>query len=314
MNTMFEGPPDGSQVLVTGATGFVGQACLRSLSQAGCDVIGTYRGETPPSQYPEVTWVKADLTDPTSIQELFTQHQPDHLLALAWHMGPGAQQSVENFRWLQYSIDLLLAFSGVGGKRVTFCGSCMEYDWSEPKKLSETTTPLKPDSEYGAAKAALFTAYGPLCENLGLSASWARPFFLYGPGENPRRLASDVIISLLEGREALCTHGQQRRDFLHVDDLADALTRVLYSEVQGPLNIGSGQAIPLADLIQEIGRQIGGDDLIRLGARQVRPGDPPLVEADTTRLNELLDWSPRYDLESGLQHTIAWWRSELGKD
>lgn len=303
-----------TKVLVTGATGFIGMACVRALANAGCSVVGTYRADTPPDGPEGVAWVRADLTDGGDIRKVMEQHRPSHLLALAWYMGPGNQQALENFLWLQPSVDLLIAFAEAGGRRVTFCGSCMEYAWSQPVRLVEEKTPLRPDMEYGAAKAALFTAFAPLCRKLGLSGAWARPFFLYGPGENPRRLAADVILSLLGGREALCTHGQQKRDFLHVDDVADAMVRLLLSDVEGPLNIGSGQAIPLAELIHEIGRQIGATELIRLGAREARPGDPPLVEADVTRLRDRLGWEPKFSLETGVADTIAWWRREMKKD
>jgi nucleoside-diphosphate-sugar epimerase len=303
-----------SKVLVTGATGFIGGACLQALHAAGYEAIGTYRGEAVPAPQDGVIWARADLTDIDSIKALMADHSPSHLLALAWYMGPGNQQAIDNFRWLQHSIDLLMAFSEAGGKRVAFCGSCMEYDWTKPVALHEYDTPLLPASEYGAAKAALYTAFGPLCRKLDLSGAWARPFFLYGPGENPRRLAADVILSLLEGREARCSHGRQKRDFLHVGDVGDAMIRLLQSDLEGPLNLGSGTAIPLAALIEEIGRQIGAPELIRLGALEARPDDPPLVEADVTRLQHELDWQPKFDLETGVADTIDWWRRDIGKE
>lgn len=303
--------PDDTRVLVTGATGFLGRAVLCALRDADCEVIGTYRTEPPKGDFGDVAWEKADLTDGADIRRVCESRRPTHLLALAWYMGPGNQQAVENFRWLQQSIELLFIFAETGGQRVTFCGSCMEYDWQHATRLVEEETRLLPDTEYGAAKAALYRAFGPLCGKLGLSGAWGRPFFLYGPGENPRRLAADVIISLLEGREALCSHGRQKRDFLHVDDVASAMTRLLWSDYEGPLNIGSGHAVPLADLINEIGRQTGRADLIRLGAREARPGDAELVEANTTRLREVLDWRPKFTLETGIADTISWWRKEL---
>ena len=301
--------PDRPKVLVTGANGFLGRAALRALASADCDITGTHRGSVPND--PSVGWVRTDLTDKDAIDDLCETQAPSHLLALAWYMGPGNQQAMENFRWIQHSIDLLFAFAKAGGKRVVFCGSCIEYDWSGTGKLVEDVTPLRPCNEYGAAKAALATAFGPLCAKLGLSAAWARPFFLYGPYERPSRLAADVIISLLEGREALCSHGEQKRDFLQVDDAAEAIVRLMWSDIQGPMNIGSGRAIPLRDLIEEAGRQTGRSDLIRLGAREARAGEPDLVEADTTRLQSVLGWRPRHTLQTGIADTIAWWRGEL---
>ncbi|WP_282119684.1 NAD-dependent epimerase/dehydratase family protein [Ruegeria atlantica] len=302
------------KVLVTGAAGFIGRACVQQLASAGHSVVATYRSDPHPEVDGDVCWVRVDMTDAVAVAAVFQNHQPSHLLTLAWYMGPGNQQALENFRWMQHSIDLLFAFAEAGGQRVTFCGSCMEYDWSQPVKLCEGATPLDPATEYGAAKAGLSVAFGRMCNALGLSGVWARPFFLYGPGENPKRLAADVILSLLGEREALCSHGRQKRDFLHVDDVASAMVGLLNSDLEGPFNIGSGTAIPLADLIAEIARQIGAEELVRLGAREARAGDPPLVEADTTRLREMLGWSPKFTLETGVADTIAWWRREIAKE
>ncbi len=298
-------------ILITGATGFLGQAGLRAL--ASHRVIATCRG-TPPEATDGVTWVQVDLTDPAAITGLCDTYRPTHLLALAWNMGGGYQQSAENYRWIQHSIELLFAFAAAGGQRVTFCGSCMEYDWALETPFVEEHSPLRPETDYGQAKAALFKAFGPLCARLEISGAWGRPYFLYGPGENPRRLAADVILSLLEGREALCGAGTQKRDFLHVADAAEAMTALLFSDLTGPMNIGSGKAIPMASVITEIGRQIGRPELIRLGARPPRPNDPDLVEADITRLQGKLGWHPKYTLESGIADTIAWWQSALERD
>ncbi len=295
------------RVLVTGATGFIGRACLQAL--AGTPVTATYRGARP-DDLPGVDWVQADLSAPGAAAALCAEARATHLLALAWEVGPGYQTSVENYRWIQYSIDLLIAFAEAGGQRVAFAGTCMEYDWTAPPPFTEGVTPLGPSTDYSAAKTSLFQAFGPLCARLGMTGVWARPFFLFGPGENPKRLAADVIVSLLEKRDALCGEGTQKRDFLHVADLADAMIRLLFSKAEGPVNIGSGEAIPIADVINEIGRQIGRSDLIRLGARAPQPGDADCVQADISRLRSL-GWAPKFTLETGLADTIAWWRAEL---
>lgn len=304
---------EGTKILVTGGAGFLGGAMCTKLTELGAQVVATTRSDPPADTPPGVTWAKVDLTDAAAITQVMETHRPSHLMALAWHMGGGYQQSPENYRWMQHSIDLLFAFAGAGGKRVVFCGSCMEYDWTLETPFVEGVSALNPDTDYGAAKASLSRVFEPLCANLELSGAWARPYFLYGPGENPRRLAADVIISLLEGREALCGAGTQKRDFLHVGDVADAMATLLASDVTGPMNIGSGQAIAMADLITEIGQQIGAPELIKLGARPPRAGDPDLVEADPTRLRDTLGWRPTFTLTTGVADTIAWWRRELAK-
>ena len=302
-----------SSILITGGTGFLGRAVLRALGGQGHTLISTYRSAIPSDAPDGVIWEQVDLTETRDIARLCQTHRPSHLMGLAWYMGPGAQGAPENFTWLARSVDLLAAFAEAGGARVVFCGSCMEYDWRLETPFVEDVSSLDAQTEYGLAKSSLYRVFGSYCAKLGLSGAWGRPYFLYGPGEAPHRLAADVIISLLEGREALCTHGRQRRDFLHVDDVADAMIRLIWSGYEGPLNIGSGTAIALQDLIAEAGRQIGRPELIRLGARDTRPGDPDLVEADITRLTDVLGWTPRYDLESGMAQTISWWRDALEK-
>ena len=304
---------NGAKVMVTGGAGFLGRAMVSRLHAAGAKVIATTRSAAPQDAPDGVTWARVDLTDRDAVSALMAAHAPSHLMALAWHMGGGYQHSAENYRWLQHSIDLIFAFAAAGGTRAVFCGSCMEYDWSLEEPFVEGVSPLHPNTDYGVAKAALSRVFEPLCAQLGVSGAWARPYFLYGPGENPRRLAADVIISLLEGREALCGAGTQKRDFLHVGDVADAMATLLASDVTGAMNIGSGQAIAMADLITEIGRQIDRPDLIKLGARPPRAGEPELVEADPTRLRDGLGWRPTFTLETGVADTIAWWRRELAK-
>ena len=128
---------DGKRVLITGGAGFIGRACLEPLVAAGYAVSATFHSERPTDAIPGVTWEKADLAGKASVADLLERTRPSHLLALAWYMGPGNQQASENFRWLQYSIDLLFSFAACGGERVVFCGSCMEYDWSKAENLHD---------------------------------------------------------------------------------------------------------------------------------------------------------------------------------
>ncbi len=303
----------GRHVLVTGAAGFLGRACLAPLLAAGYRVTGTYLGARP-ARFPEgVEWRRADLRDPPGVAALLQSLRASHLLALAWPMGPDCRTSPENYRWISHSIGLLFTFAHSGGTRAVLCGTCAEYDWMTGGKLHETQSPLCPACDYGAAKAALFAAHGPMAARLGVSAAWARPFFLYGPGENRARLAASVITSLLEGREARCTDGMVRRDYMHTADAGRALAMLLDSDAEGPVNIGSGRAIPLAEIVGEIGRQTGREHLLRLGAMPSRPGEAPLVEADTGRLTREVGFSPHFNLETGLADTIGWWRAEMEK-
>jgi nucleoside-diphosphate-sugar epimerase len=163
---------------------------------------------------------------------------------------------------------------------------------------------------YGACKHALHGVLEAVATEKNLSAAWARVFFLYGPHEHPERLTASVIRSLLRGDTAQCSHGQQVRDFLYVEDVASAFVALLQSQVSGPVNIASGEGVAVRDLVGKIGDVIGRRDLIRLGERPA--GDePPILVADVTRLRDEVGWKPEYSIDSGLTLAIEWWRENL---
>ena len=124
---------------------------------------------------------------------------------------------------------------------------------------------------------------------------------------------ASVIIGLLSGREALCTHGRQVRSYLHVADVGAAFAALLHGEVTGPVNIGSGEPISIAALLERLARQIGRTDLLRLGARAAPEGEPPLLVPDIGRLRDEVGFTPRWTLDEGLADAIGWWRGELAR-
>jgi nucleoside-diphosphate-sugar epimerase len=107
---------------------------------------------------------------------------------------------------------------------------------------------------------------------------------------------------------AACSAGTQERDFLHSSDVASALLTLLESGLEGPVNIGSGCAVPVRRVIELVGQYCGRPDLIRLGLRPTPPNEPDLLVADVTRLREELGWRPRFELEHGLQDAVEWWK------
>ena len=132
-------------------------------------------------------------------------------------------------------------------------------------------------------------------------------FFLYGPEEHPTRLVSSVITPLLKNREALCTHGEQYRDFLHVQDVADAFVALLESNIQGRVNIASGHSIQVKELIDKIANKLGKPELVKLGAIPFSEQEPLFIGANTKLLREEVKWSPKFDLDTGIDQTISWW-------
>lgn len=300
------------RVLVTGATGFIGSHTIHPLLQRGYEVHAV-SSKLPHVVDESVVWHQADLMDSPSIARLLKDAHPTHLLHMAWYVVPGKLISSElNFDWVRASMELLKSFQQQGGKRVVMPGSGYEYDWSYGY-CHETRTPTVPNTTYGACKHAMDVMAQAFCRSHQISYAWPRLFFLYGPNEHPDRLVSSVIRSVLQGQEARCSHGRQMRDYLHVQDVADAMVSILDSTLEGPINIGSGVAMTLRDIIITIGRTLGKEDLIKLGAIPSRANDAPMVVADIERLTTTMQWQPKYSLETGLAHTIEWWRQRLAQ-
>jgi len=293
------------RVLVTGASGFVGRHSLPLLIERGYEVHAVARGAIPAAA--ELRWHACDLLDDRAVGALLAEVRPSHLLHLAWYAVPGSFWSApENLDWAAATLRLVRGFAAHGGRRLAAAGSCAEYDWSHAR-LAEATTPCTPRSLYGTAKNAVRACIEQVAARLGLSWAWGRLFFLYGPHEASGRLVSDVIAGLLAGRRVAVSEGTQRRDFLHVEDVARALVALLDGAFEGPLNVASGTVVPVRDIVARIGALTGRAELIDYGARPLPAGDPVELVGAVDRLTAL-GFRPRYDLEAGLAETVAWWR------
>ncbi len=101
------------------------------------------------------------------------------------------------------------------------------------------------------------------------------------------------------------------RDFLHVDDVAEALWAIARHRLEGPVNVGSGQGVTVRDVVLGIGGLLGRPELIELGALPYPAGDPVAVQADNRRLVEECSWAPSMTLEQGLRATIDWWTNRV---
>jgi nucleoside-diphosphate-sugar epimerase len=298
------------RVLVTGATGCIGRHACAHLLARGWEVHGV--SSKPTSFSPDVQMHVADLLQPGAAEALTRRVQASHLLHLAWYIAPGKWAAApQNFLWVEASLGLVRAFHAAGGTRVVTSGSCLEYDWRYGY-CTERLTPLQPHTFYGVCKSALSQVVDGYAHVAGLSSAWGRIFFLYGPWEHPERLVASVARSLVTGQPAKTSHGRQIRDYLFADDIADALVTLLESDVRGPINIGSGEAVTLRQIVERLGTLAGRADLLEIGAIPPAPTDAPLVVADVTRLQGELGWRPSTSLDEGLRATLAWWRVNTG--
>jgi len=303
-------PPTG-RVLLTGASGFVGLPTLAALAAEGAEVHALCSSPAPAGPA-GVQWHRLDLGDAAAVDALMAELRPERLVHLAWYVEHGLfWDAPENLHWVERSLHLLRAFAAAGGRRAVLLGTCAEYDWSAAEgPLRELDSPLAPTTLYGIAKDAMRRLSGAYAEREGFQLAWGRLFFLYGPREAPGRLVSSVIRSLLAGEPVDTTAGAQRRDFLHVADAAAAVAALAHSDVLGAVNIASGEAVSVAEVLDQIAAATGRPDLLRRGALPERPDEPPLLLADVSRLRDEVGFRPALDLAAGVADTVAWWRRQ----
>jgi nucleoside-diphosphate-sugar epimerase len=300
-----------TRALVTGATGFVGRNALRPLAERGFEVHAVTSRRPPAELERLAVWHHADLLHTAAAEAVIDAARPTHLLHLAWYAEHGEfWSSLENVRWVEASLLLLRRFAASGGRRAVMAGTCAEYDWS-CSPLSEAHSPLVPATLYGAAKHGLHVVAEALAARAGFELGWGRIFFVYGPGEDPRRLVASVARALARGERAPSSHGRQLRDFLHVEDLADAFAALVAADVTGAVNVAAGTSVSIREVVELLGELSGRPDLVELGALPARPGDPDELSADVRRLRDEVGWMPRRSLEDGLRETLEWWRERV---
>ncbi len=295
------------RVLLTGATGFVGRHVLPALAEAGHDVHAVSSRQGGPRD-PRATWHQADVLQPLKVQSLLESVQADGMVHLAWHATPPDYwHSNLNLSWVAATVGLLEAFAANGGKRVVAVGTCAEYDWRYGY-CTERFTPLCPATLYGRAKlatASVLEAYG---NPGGMSAAWARLFFLFGPHEHSSRLVPSLVNDLLSSKPARCRSATAVRDFLHVDDAARAIVALFNSDVSGPVNIGSGVPIVTGALARGVAAQLGRPEFVETDNST---GEAPFVVANVQRLREEVGWVPSRSFEVALAEAVSWWSSHL---
>lgn len=295
------------KILLTGASGFIGSHVLAELLRRGYEVHAVvHHGEV--NQRPGVTVHRLDLLDPAAVEAFIAQEKFTHLLHFAWYVGEKLHVHEKNLDWLAASLCLLKSFGQHGGQHFLGAGSCAEYEYRYGL-LHEGDTPTAPGLLYGNAKNALCRLAEVYCRMKEMRFQWTRIFNLYGPGEKPQRLMPSVIRSCLRGEDVRVSECTNFLDYLHVADTARGIADVFESEINEVVNISSGQPVQLRCIVEMIAKLTGFAGNILWGAVPSAFEDE-LVVGDNRRLRSL-GWKPRYDIISGLQDTINYWKQHV---
>lgn len=305
----------GASIFVAGHRGLVGSAILRRLQADGCTRILTrMRSEL-------------DLTDQTRVEEFFAAERPEYVFLAAARVGGILANATRPGEFIRENLliqtHVIDAAWRHGARKLLFLGSSCVYPKFARQPITEDqllAAPLEPTNEaYAVAKIAGIRMCQAYRQQYGFRAISLMPTNLYGPGDNFDPQNSHVLAALLrkfhdasqngEPTVTVWGSGQPRREFLHVDDLADAalflMERYDSSEI---INVGTGKDIPITELAELIRGIVGYQGEIVFDPS--RPDGTPRKLLDVSRLNAL-GWRPRIGLREGIEQTYDWYRRHV---
>jgi len=290
------------KVLLTGSSGFIGRHVLNLLKGSEHHVFATGR-ETQKSGG-NVEFLKCDLLDRDQREKLFENTRFDALIHLAWYAEHGKFWTApENLDWVEASVDLVKKFTLSGGKKVVLAGTCAEYS-HDAGYCVEGASQTEPSTLYGVAKDATRRVLQQFCGLNETTFYWGRIFFPYGPGEAEKKLIPSVIKSSMAGGPVLCSHGEQYRDFLFVEDVASAFVSLLgYEGASGVYNISSGEPVKLKDVVGLCLKGLDSRSEAQFGAIPVSASESSFLVGDNSRLKKT-GWQRKVSLEEGLKRYI----------
>lgn len=311
----------GAKIFVAGHRGMVGSAIVRKLDQAGYHNLVLK------------TSSELDLRNQAAVAAFFEQEQPDFVFLAAARVGGIIANST---RKAEFLYDNLMIQTNViheawknSVKRLLFLGSTCIYPKFAPQPIRETdllTSPLEPSNDaYAIAKIAGIVQCRSYNQQYGTRFLAAMPNNLYGPGDNYDLTGSHVLPALLrkfhEAKQSGSPNvtvwgtGTPLREFMHVDDLADASLflmllddgcyeeLLMYSDAPALINVGSGQEISIANLARMVQQVVGFEGELVFDTD--KPDGTPRKLADSSRLHAL-GWKHRIELEDGVRDAYRW--------
>jgi nucleoside-diphosphate-sugar epimerase len=302
--------------LVTGASGFLGSWLVRQLMQEGHQVLAVVRPGVANPRLSAVAshleFAYADLATISTLSARAKEFMPDVVYHLAWS-GANTKTLVNDPEQIYTNVPATLELVRIAAeaqcKTFLFAGTSVEYGTYQVPVLE--TDAVAPRNLYGHAKHAMMQLTEALSTTWGMRFCGVRPFWTYGPMDDRLRMIPSVIDQLLEGERPKVTQGEQRWDFLYVQDAVRALSLLAANGgAEGIFNLGSGDARPIREVITSIRDMIDPRLEIGFGEIPYAPNQVMHLEANVDKLKKATGWAPKTSLEEGLGLTIDWHRQQ----
>ena len=299
--------------LVTGASGHLGSFVVRHLVAHGVTVSAFVRPESDlwrlEGLLDDIEIIRADITNLMIARDAIMAFAPEVVVHSAWfgvssgHWDDPRQISAN----VTGSLDLLDICRRAGARCWIGIGSQAEYG-PTPGVLTEDT-PVRPMTAYGVAKLSTGLLTQKICELAGMRYLWLRLLAIYGPKDDERHLIPTVIRHLLASERPLLTAGEQRWDYLYIEDAAESIYRgMITPDARGIFNLGSGNARSIRCIVECIRDMIDPGLQLGFGEIPYRADQGMHLDADISRVSAVTGWEPQTSLADGLRRTLEWHR------
>lgn len=308
-----------NRVVVTGGAGFVGQHLIRSLLRQGVAVESVVLAGADELRMRELGFPIAVrvVASGNELGDAVRAAEPTDVVHLGAILDnrPTAEalERTLSANFLS-TVSLMQALIGGTVRRLVLMGSCEEYGRNETP--FDPSVAVDPPTPYAASKAAV-TAYARMFFHaFGLGTVVLRPAVIYGYGQNPRMLISDVMGALLRGEPVDVTLGEQERDFLYIDDMVAAIESALITPgiEGGTFNIGTGTVTTVRACIEQIEALVGRPGLVRWGARAYSKYESFRYSPDCRETTRHLQWKAKVDLPTGLAQMVTQMRESANRE
>lgn len=280
------------KVLVTGATGFIGNYVINELLDKGYNVVATSRDKTKASftkWFDKVKYIPFDLKSWQSDRDYYSFFEnPDLLIHLAWEGLPNYKMPFHVEENLPSHFRFLSNLIHYGLKDLTVAGTCFEYGMQEG--LLNEEMPAKPSNYYAIAKNSLREKLVQLQESQKFQLKWVRLFYMFGDGQNPNSLFSQLMGALERGDKVFnMSPGDQLRDFLEINKVAEYIVAIAeQNKVTGIINCCSGKPIEVKKFVIDLLREKDATIELNPGYYPYSDLEPRNFWGDTSKLKTIL--------------------------